>query len=203
MRGIWFLVATLAVGELAYVAADRWRPVTGGATGLTAEPLMLAGGATLTLDGHRYLYVFAWFAVFVGAVVWLLTTRFGLVLRGLAANEVRLHADGYAATLWLWSAYVVAGAVAAAGGALMVAGRGYVAPSDLGYVVSALALLAAITGLRHPIWACLAAIGIIAVRDIGGNLLTGRGPLMLGAAFVAAAIFLARRRGHGSAQVNP
>jgi branched-chain amino acid transport system permease protein len=193
LRGIWFMLATFTVGELAYVSADQWRPFTGGSAGMTASPVALYPGALVILDGHRYLYALAWFIALAVALAFVARSRFGLVLRGIQAREQWLRANGYDTTRRLWAGYILAGAFAGAAGALMLAARGYVAPSDMNFSVSALALLAAIIGRRHLIWTCFAAVGIVALRDVAGNLLTGRGPLLLGIAFLATALFVGRR----------
>ena len=59
----------------------------------------------------------------------LVRSRFGLVLRGIADNEPRVRASGHRVFLHLWAGYTIAGAVAGASGAVLVAGRGYVVPN--------------------------------------------------------------------------
>jgi len=81
-----------------------------------------------------------------------------------------------------------------------------VSPADLGFEVSALALLAVVIGGRGSLWgAALGAAVVVLVREELSPQLGGRGPLVLGLVFVAAVYLLPRgfagtrlsRRGSG------
>jgi len=72
-----------------------------------------------------------------------LRTRSALVLRGVADSEKRMQANGYNPHRDLWVAYVIAGAIGGASGALHVGAYRNIASADVGFTTSALALLAA------------------------------------------------------------
>jgi branched-chain amino acid transport system permease protein len=192
-RGLAFMLATLAVAELARVAAEH-STATDGGNGLATPAIRPLPGLPPLTDGRAtYLCVLAVVACLVGAVVWLTRTRFGLILRGIADNEARTQANGINVHTHLWAAYVLAAGIAAAAGALHIASRRYIGPTDLGFDISAMALLAAVIGGHSILGACLAAAGIVAIRDVAGTLLPGHTPTMLGLLFLAAAFAHQRR----------
>ncbi|MEV0131386.1 branched-chain amino acid ABC transporter permease [Dactylosporangium sp. NPDC050688] len=188
-RGITFLMATLAVGELTAVAAGQWTTVTGGTDGLAGIPATQPwwGTAPILEDQAVYGYAVA-VAVAVTAVLWwTLRTPAGLLLQGCRDDETRMRASGHPVARYLVAAYVGAGAIAGIGGALLVTGQRYVSPGDVGFEVSALVLLAVTIGGGRSLGGALAAVALVAlVRDWAAATVPGRGPLLLGALFIAA-----------------
>ena len=193
-RGVAFLMLTLAVSELAYSAAQQWRPVTGGSDGRSAPPVVPVWGLPeLRLDGLVYLWVLAVFLVVFALVAAVVRAPFGLALRGLRDNEARLRAVGYPVERYLLGAYTIAGALAGTAGALWVSTQRYVSPSDLGFTVSALALIAVVLGGLGSMWGAVAGTALVVfTRDLVGSHLSGRGLLLLGAVFVLAVYLLPR-----------
>jgi len=193
-RGVAFLMLTLAISELAFSAAQQWRPVTGGSDGRAAPPVVPVWGLPeLRLDGLVYLWVLAVFLVLFGLVAAVVRAPFGLVLRGVRDNEARLRAAGYPVGRYLLGAYTLAGALAGMAGALWVSTQRYVSPSDLGFTVSALALIAVVLGGLGSMWGAVAGTALVVfTRDLVGGQLSGRGLLLLGAVFVLAVYLLPR-----------
>ncbi|MEU7823078.1 branched-chain amino acid ABC transporter permease [Catellatospora sp. NPDC049133] len=187
-RGMVFLVLTIAVGEVARVAAEQAVPLTGGGNGLAAVPVSLPGGAELVHDGHVYLYILTCTLAITGGLHVLLRSRTGITWRAIADHEARMQANGFSVHTRLWTAYVTAGALAGAAGALLIAARRFVSPTDVAFSTSALALLAAIIGARSVTATVFAALLIVGVRDVAGAALPGTSPLLLGLVFVAAAL---------------
>ena len=194
-RGTYFLMLTLAVGEIVHELADRWEGVTGGTNGLAGIPAitLYPGGAPVRLAGVLYWYVFA--AVLAcAALLWVVAgSAFGRSLRGIRDNEERMRSLGYRTFLPKFAVFVIAGAAAGAAGSLWVAQARFVSPADLGFEVSAMALLAVVIGGRGSLWgAALGAGVVVLVRDELSPTLGGRGPLVLGLVFVAAVYLLPR-----------
>lgn len=193
-RGVPFLMLTLAVGELTYSAALEWSAVTGGSDG-RAAPLVVPvwGMPELRLDGYIYLWILAVFLVLFAMVAAVVRAPFGLALRGIRDNEARLRAAGYPVTHYLLGAYTLAGGLAGAAGALWVSSQHFVAPSEIGLTVSAMALIAVVLGGLGSMWGAVAGTALVVlVRDYIGGELEGRGPLLLGVVFVLAVYLLPR-----------
>jgi branched-chain amino acid transport system permease protein len=187
-RGTAFLMVTFAVAELARTVASKWATVTGGDDGLHIPPVTVWPATTpLRGDGHIYLYLLGCFLTLAVLIALLLRTRLALIWRGAADHEPRLGALGHHVTASLAVGFVIAGAVAGAGGALMVAAHRHVSPADLGLEVSALALLAAAIGAGSMRATVAGAVGVVAVRDLLGTSTSGHATAVLGLAFLLVA----------------
>ncbi|HZM78692.1 MAG TPA: branched-chain amino acid ABC transporter permease [Candidatus Limnocylindrales bacterium] len=197
-RGVVFLMATLAVGELAAAAAARWKAVTGGTDGLAAIPAAQPfwGLEPMIEDSLVYAYVLATAAIVTVVVVLALRySRAGLLLTASRDNEPRMRASGHPVAGYLYGAYVLAGAIAGVGGALLVTGQRYISPQDIGFEISALVLLAVtIAGTRSLTGAIAAVAVVVAVREWAAATVPGHGPLLLGLLFIASVYLLANGR---------
>jgi branched-chain amino acid transport system permease protein len=188
-RGIFFLMLTLAIGEIVFLLAESAHDVTGGSNGLYGIPAvqLVPGGEGLTQAALRYWFVLAVF--FLGfAVLWTIArSPFGLSLRGIRDNEDRMRAVGYSPRRYKYVAFCVAGAIAGLAGALLASHQQLVTPADAAFGTAVLALVAVIIGGTGTLWGpCLGAAVVVIVRDEIGPTLGGHGPLLLGLVFVAA-----------------
>ncbi|MGC5311652.1 branched-chain amino acid ABC transporter permease [Micromonospora zamorensis] len=192
-RGVIVLMITLAIGELAVTVLGRWRSVTGGTDGLAgiAAVRPFWGLPVLANDQARYLYALVVVTVLVGAVLLLLRTRAGLLLRAGRDDETRLRASGHRVPLYLSGAHMAAGAIAGAAGSLLVVAQQYISPADFGFDTSALLLLGVVIGGTASVGGALVGAAlVIAVRDWLFGVLPGHAPLVLGALFVATVYLL-------------
>lgn len=186
-RATAFLMTTFAVQSLTATLAQQW-PLLGGDEGLHTPPVTVwPGTAALTHPGHVYWYVLAAVIVLSAGVAVLLRSRLGLALRGCADHEPRMTALGHPVTAQLAAGYTIAGALAGAGGALLVAVHRYVSPADLGFEVAALTLLAAAIGAGTMTGAVAGAVAVVAARDWLGADTGGHGPALLGVLFLLVA----------------
>ncbi|MEU1603814.1 branched-chain amino acid ABC transporter permease [Micromonospora matsumotoense] len=184
-HGVFFLMLTLAIGELTQQAADSWESVTGGSNGLYGVPAPTLFGTVLDQPATTYWYVLGFFVVGMLALRLVSTSAPGVVLRGIRDSEDRMRALGYRTTAIKLGALVFAGAVAGLAGGLLAAQQRLVTPADAGFETSALALLAVVIGGTGSWWGpCLGAALVIVVRDSLGATLDGHGPLALGLLFV-------------------
>jgi branched-chain amino acid transport system permease protein len=193
-RGVTVLMLTFAVGELTFSAVLELDKITGGSDGRSAPPVVPVWGMPeFRLDGLVYLWVLAVFLVLFAVLSLVLRSPFGLALRGIRDNEARMSATGYPVRRYLLAAYTVAGALAGAGGALWVSMQRFVSPGDLGFTVSALALVAVVLGGMGSMWGAVAGTALVVLaRDYVGGYLAGRGALLLGVVFVLAVYLVPR-----------
>jgi branched-chain amino acid transport system permease protein len=192
-RGIFFLMLTLAVGEIVFLLAESARDVTGGSNGLYGIPTfeLVPGSDALSQAALRYWFVLALFAIgFV--VLWAVSrSPFGLALRGIRGNEDRMRALGYSPHRYKFVAFCIAGAIAGLAGALLAAHQQLVTPADAAFGTAVVALVSVIIGGAGTLWGpCLGAAVVVLVRDQIGPSLGGHGPLLLGIVFVAAVYLL-------------
>lgn len=192
-KGTYLLMLTLAVAELTHAVATRWESLTGGSNGLVGVPsiTLTPGGEPVRLAGIGYWWVLVIFVIGYAAIWWTARSNFGRSLRGLRDNEERMSSLGYSTLGLKVGVYTIAGAVAGAAGAAWVVEARFVAPDQLGFQVSAMALLAVVVGGRGRLWGAVLGAALVAViRDEVGTQLGGRGPLLLGLVFIAAVYVL-------------
>jgi branched-chain amino acid transport system permease protein len=191
--GVYFLMLTLAIGELVHQLAESLSSVTGGSNGLFGIPSVRVAGEPLTLAGFVYWYVLL-FALLGFLGLWLVASSpFGAVLRGIRDNEPRMRSLGYSPFRYKFAAFTIAGGFAGLAGGLLPGLVRIVNPTDVGFTTSALILLAVILGGAGTLWGpILGAAVVVLVRDTFGPQLDGHGPLLLGIVFVVAVYVLPR-----------
>ncbi|MGN6612215.1 MAG: branched-chain amino acid ABC transporter permease [Angustibacter sp.] len=191
----YFLMLSLAIGELLHVLALQWREVTHGSDGLSAgQPFTVLGSAPVVLSGYVYWACLAVVVVFGGLVVAVVRSPFGAALRGIRDNEPRMRSLGYPTSWYKYAAWVLSGAVAGASGWIAVAQLPrFVAPDALSFHVAGLLLLAVVIGGLESLWgACLGAAFVALMTNVVSQDLGGHGPLVLGVLFVIAVYALPR-----------
>jgi branched-chain amino acid transport system permease protein len=193
VRGVYFLMLTLAIGELLAQLAHVWESVTGGANGLTAIPAVRIGNTALLNTAYLYWYVLV-VALLGAAVLWAVyRSPFGTSLRGIRDNEARMRSLAYPTRIYKYGAFVLAGAVAGTAGALLAAQQRLITPTELGFTTAATVLLAVVIGGAGSLWgAAIGAALVILVRDALGPALDGHGELLLGVVFIAVVYLLPR-----------
>jgi branched-chain amino acid transport system permease protein len=145
-RGVYFIMITLAFAQMLYFVFVSLKTY-GGDDGLPLESRSQIGfGLDLKPDTTFYYVVLAGVcAVFYG-VARLLNARFGRVLQGIRENETRMEALGYAVYRYKLIAFVIAGAVAGLGGALLANQNGLASPNLLHWSQSGMLLIMVILG---------------------------------------------------------
>jgi len=195
LRGLNFLMITLALAELVHALANQWSSLTGGSNGLVGLPFIrvLPAGPPLVATGYVLWYALAVAIVCIAIMVAISRSAFGRTLRGIRDNEDRMRALGYST---FWPKYVVfciAGVMAGAAGSLWVAQAQFVSPGSLEFEISALALMAVVIGGRGTLYGpALGAALVVLVRYELSPYLSGRGRLLLGAVFVLVVYLLPR-----------
>ena len=192
VRGLYFLLVTLALGQLMFYVADRWRSLTGGSNGIIGVPYPDMGVAGLTLDSLSYYY----FVLLIAAVCYFLLYRivhspFGQALQGIRDDEKKMQSLGYNTWLHKYIAYVLAGMFAAVAGVLFSYFLVVVAPPQLSIETSTMAILMVIIGSTRVFWGPVAgAVVVILLQSLASVYIPQRWPLLLGAVFVIAVMFL-------------
>lgn len=132
-KGVYFIMITLAFGQMAYFTASSLAPY-GGDDGLTLQARStLAGFAVLAND--RFFYYFS-FACLLGVYLLcraLVASRFGRVLRGAKENPQRMATLGLEVTRYQLVAYVIAGAIGGLSGFLLVNATNFVSPAYMSW----------------------------------------------------------------------
>lgn len=145
--GIYFIMATLAFGQMAYSFVFQ-SPLFGGDDGLSGAPRPDLSAIGIDLTDSRAFAVYAIAMVALSYPVAAATLRSGLgrSLVGLHHNEKRLRALGL--TVWRAkaTAFAISGALAGLAGCLAAQQTQFISPGLLSWTVSGEALVVVILG---------------------------------------------------------
>lgn len=145
--GIYFIMATLAFGQMAYSFVFQ-SPLFGGDDGLSGAPRPDLSAIGIDLTDSRAFAVYAIAMVALSYLVAAATLRSGLgrSLVGLHHNEKRLRALGL--TVWRAkaTAFAISGALAGLAGCLAAQQTQFISPGLLSWTVSGEALVVVILG---------------------------------------------------------
>ena len=162
-RGVYFILITLAFGYIVWGVAYRWASFTGGDNGVTNVPLP-ALGPWRVVDATSYYYVvLAIVLLCVTVYRVLITSPFGLTLRGIKSSESRMRSMGYDVGRHLYVAFVLSGLFASIAGVLYVYFNRFINPTAAGFPVSVEAVLMVIIGGSGTIVGPFLGAGIILV----------------------------------------
>jgi branched-chain amino acid transport system permease protein len=201
-RGSYFLMITLALGQVLWGIAFGWRSLTGGDDGLPSVPRpRLPLPWSLSEGVPFYYFVLVFFVLAVGLLVLIVRSPFGRALVGIRESERRMEVLGYDVWRYKYVAFVLAGLFAGLAGNLFVYFNGFVSPSYLSILFSASALLMVILGGAGTlVGPALGAAVIVGLENIISGY-TERWVLVLGVIYVLVTLWapgglvgLARRR---------
>ena len=188
-RGAYFIMITLAFGQMAFFVATSLAPY-GGDDGLTLQSRsMVLGGAYLK---NETIFFYALLACL--AAVWLLlravtASRFGRVLRGLQQNPERMRAIGFDPYPYRLTAYGLAGTIGGLAGFLLLNQAEFVAPAYMTWQRSGeLLVMVLLGGVGTLQGAMLGAVAYLATEEVLGHL-TENWKALIGLLIIAVALF--------------
>ncbi len=197
-KGFFFLMVTLAFGQLVYFVFHDTK-LGGGTDGAyLAKPLLSAFG--FTLDATRLPRALRGLPVYYVALVQLvamfaflallLRSMLGRVLDGIRINEGRMQALGFNTYAYKLAAFTIAGALAGMAGHMWALQSGFVNPELVGWHRSAEALLHILLGgigtLAGPI---VGAFAYVFLDDVAQQI-TERKLLVEGLVILAAVMLM-------------
>lgn len=191
VSGIYFLLITFAMGQLLFGIAWKWKAMTGGSDGLTGIPRPDIG-IPFTWDAVSFYYfIFLAFVICCFLLYRIVNSPFGYALQGIRDSEQRMRSLGYNTWLYKYLAFIVSGLFAAVAGILFAFFNGLMFPAHLGFTTSALALLMVIIGGAGMLFGPAIGATLIVLLEYFASIYTPeRWPLILGATFVIAVMFL-------------
>ena len=192
VSGIYFLLVTLALGQLVYYIAIAWRPVTGGTDGVIGIPRPELGLPWFTWNATSfYFFVLLAFVICFFLLYRLVNSPFGRALQGIREDEPRMRCLGYNTWLYKYVAFIVAGMFAGMAGVLFGHFFGAVVPVHTSVITSTLVLLMVIVGGPRVIFGPVIGAAVVVLLEYFASIYTpARWPLILGAVFVIAVMFL-------------
>jgi branched-chain amino acid transport system permease protein len=145
-KGVYFIMITLAFGQMAFYTAASLRAY-GGDDGLTIARRSLVVGVRL-LENDRVFY-FLVLACLVGVYMLcraIVNSRFGRVLQGAKQNPARMQAIGFNPYPYQLAAYVISGMIGGLAGFLLANLTEFVSPAYMSWQRSGELLIMVILG---------------------------------------------------------
>ena len=188
--GAYFMIITLALSQVLWAIAFKWRSITGGDDGIPGIKRPSIGiGIDMASDLHFYYFAFAIFILAFLAILVIVRSPFGHALRGIRESELRMKALGYNVWLYKYTAFIIAGAFSGVSGVMWVYYTGYVNPSDTAIDTSVKGLLMLILGGSGTAFGPVIGSGLIVLLQNVISSLTQRWSMVLGIIYVLAVIF--------------
>jgi branched-chain amino acid transport system permease protein len=145
-KGVYFIMITLAFGQMAFFTASSLAPY-GGDDGLTiAARSTVFGFAVLR---NEWVFYYLVLGCLLGTYLFcrvLVGSRFGRVFRGAKENAARMEAIGFDVYRFQLTGYVVAGALAGLSGFLLANATEFVSPAYMSWQRSGELLIMVIFG---------------------------------------------------------
>lgn len=194
-KGIYFVMLTLALTQMAYFLAYTLSDWTGGDNGLLGVPRPpLAMGEVTLISFDSPLAFYALVAV-IFAAIYIVARRitdspFGSTLLAIRENESRASALGYDTRLFKIMVFVLSGAITAMAGALYGMLLNFVPLSNIELLMSEQILIMTIIGGTGSLFGSLLGAGSIVLL---GDILSSIWPrwmLLLGVALIGVVIFM-------------
>ncbi|MFK7995615.1 MAG: branched-chain amino acid ABC transporter permease [Granulosicoccus sp.] len=170
--GVYFLMITLAFGQMAYFTLTSLAAY-GGDDGLTLWSLATLFGSDIVQSGNGlYFIVLATLAATWWTVFRISRSRFGRVLRAARDNPERTEVMGYSVTRYRLIAYVIAAMIAGVSGLLLVQHAEFVSPALATWQRSGdLIVVVVLGGLATRNGAILGAFFLVIVEEVLGSFL--------------------------------
>jgi branched-chain amino acid transport system permease protein len=166
-RGVYFIMITLAFGQMAYYTASSLSAY-GGDDGLTIWGRTELGGQPVLEDD----WTFHFFVLACLAMCWwfasrMVDSRFGRVIAGVRENRARMAAIGFDPYRHQLVAYVLSGMMAGLAGALLANHAEFVSPAYMSWQRSGdLIIMVVLGGMGTLYGAVLGAVAYLAMEDV-------------------------------------
>jgi len=196
-RGTYFVMLTLAFGQMFYFLAYTSPTLTGGDNGLLDIPrpaLSLFGKQFVPLASPWQFYAFV--AVLFLLAFWILMrvshSVFGRTLLAIRDNEARAAAVGYDVKRFKLAAFVISGAVTGLAGALHALMTGIAPLSNIDYHTSEMILVMTVIGGTGNLFGSVLGAAFYVLFSDWLSTLWPRWLLLLGLLLIAVSLFMKR-----------
>ena len=189
VRGIGFVIMTLAVGQILFGLSSSWVAVSGGDNGLIIPLNPSLGPVDLNDPIQLSFFVLVVFLVSAALLWTFVRSPFGLSLQGIKSNEQRLKTLGYSTRTHLYIGYVISVMFGGVAGILFVLTNGLITPTTLDFGHNGIVTLMAVIGGLGSLWgpALGSVVVILFQQDL--SLYVERWATVMGIFFVLVVIF--------------
>lgn len=194
-KGIYFVMLTLALTQMAYFLAYTLSDWTGGDNGLLGVPRPSLAVGEMTLISFNSPLAFYGLVASIFATIYIIARRitdspFGSTLLAIRENESRASALGYDTRLFKIMVFVLSGTITAIAGALYGMLLNFVPLSNIELMMSEQILIMTIIGGTGSLFGSLLGAGSIVLLGDIMSAIWPRWMLLLGVALIAVVIFM-------------
>ncbi len=184
-QGIYFAMITLAMAQMIYFVCLQ-APFTGGEDGLQGVPRgTLFGFIPLKSDVALYFVVLAIFVAVFLAIIRIVHSPYGQVLKAIRENEPRAISLGYDVDKYKLLAFVLSTAIAGLAGSLKTLVLGFATLSDAHWSLSGeVVLMTLLGGMGTFAGPVIGAFTIIGLQDYLADRVGSWVTVIIGATFV-------------------
>ena len=188
-KGVYFIMITLAFGQMAYFTASSLAPY-GGDDGLTiAARNTLAGFRIFTNDRVFYYVVFMFLLITYLLCRSVIASRFGRVMRAAKENPVRIETIGFDVYRYQLITYVIAGAIGGLSGFLLANANEFVSPAFMSWQRSGELIIMVIFGGLGTLHGAILGTAAFLLTEQGLSDLTEHWKVMFGPLLVLIVMF--------------
>lgn len=182
--GIYFLMITLALGQVMWGVANRWVSLTHAFDGIPGIVPPVVAGVALKQPQNFYFVLLVVFLVCFLLMLAVSRSHFGLALRGVAASPTRMAALGYSVTRLRYGAFVLAGMLAGISGVFFAYHTGHVNISVFDLQISVWILLASTLGGVGTLVGPVVGVALVVLLESVIGQITQRHAMVIGALFI-------------------
>jgi branched-chain amino acid transport system permease protein len=187
--GIYFIMITLALGQLTWALSNQWLSMTGGYDGIPGIRAPTVWGIPFVNPKNFYFALLVVFLICVGAVALIIRSSFGLTLRGIRESPTRMAALGYP-VFWIeYLAFIISGTLAGISGIFFAYFTWVVNPHALDLSRAVWILLVSILGGVGSLFGPLLGTTIVVLAEIKLSQLTERYMTIIGLIFILVVLF--------------
>lgn len=187
--GTYFLILTLALGQIVWGIALQWTSMTEGFDGIAGVRAPIFAGISFREPGNFYWAMLVFFLLVFFGLRALIHSPFGLALRGIRENPVRMKALGYPVERLRFYAFVMAAVPAALAGASIVQFTGIIMPATLSMDRTVWVLLVVILGGVGSLGGTVLGVIVGILFEVVVTTFTGRYLTVMGITFLLLVLF--------------
>jgi len=193
--GIYFVMLTLALNQLAFFLVYQWKGLTGGDDGLLNVPRPDVGifpGLKLPIQTNLQFFLFVWF-IFILAILLIrriLNSSFGRVLVAIKENPDRALAVGYNVRQYKLAAFVVSGFFTGLAGGLYAMFMRMVPITAVELFTSSDFIIMSLLGGLKSLYGPIVGAVIIKIASEALSQIWARWLLLLGAAYILCVLYM-------------
>jgi len=161
LKGNYLAMATLGLGEIAFILFQQVKGLTGGTVGIVDIPPLSVFGLKFDTDLKLFFVVWAVVMILMLLSINLIRSRVGRGLRALHSSEVAADAMGVNTSRYKVQVFVLSAVFAGLGGALFAHFQKYVNPESFTLALSILFITMVVVGGMGNVWGGLVGVVIL------------------------------------------